>query len=92
MSVLTPEQQAVLDAATSEATLVARVAQAAASGNWRASAWLLERRFPQRWAPRQRERVVVRDVDADPDDDAFVAVDRLAKQRRKRLERRPEGY
>lgn len=33
-----------------EASQVATVAQAARNGSWRASAWLLERRWPERWA------------------------------------------
>lgn len=44
----TPEAR---DAAV-EARMVAAVARAAALGEWRAGAWLLERRFPQRWALR----------------------------------------
>jgi transposase len=40
-------RQAEVDA---EAILVTRVSKAAAAGSWRAAAWLLERRFPERWA------------------------------------------
>lgn len=38
----------------SEAILVSRVARAASAGSWRAAAWLLERRFPERWAKKGR--------------------------------------
>jgi hypothetical protein len=33
-----------------ETSHVAMVSQAARNGSWRASAWLLERRWPERWA------------------------------------------
>jgi hypothetical protein len=36
--------------ATSEVVLVGRMATAARNGSWRAAAWLLERRWPERWA------------------------------------------
>jgi predicted DNA-binding transcriptional regulator AlpA len=38
----------------SEAMLVSRVARAASAGSWRAAAWLLERRFPERWSKKVR--------------------------------------
>ena len=34
-----------------EAILVGRVQQAATKGSWRAACWLLERQWPERWAP-----------------------------------------
>jgi len=37
--------------AEAEATLAARMSRAAARGSWRAAAWLLERHYPDRWAP-----------------------------------------
>lgn len=37
--------------------------------NWKASAWRLERRFPQRWAPTHRPPV---QADVDPDDSTFT--------------------
>jgi hypothetical protein len=36
-----------------EADLVARMTLAAHRGSWRASAWLLERQYPERWAISQ---------------------------------------
>jgi hypothetical protein len=48
------ELERVLAAATSEERLLAHVARAAGTGNWRASAWILERRFPERWGPPPR--------------------------------------
>jgi len=40
--------------ADSEAAEVGLIAQAARGGTWQAGAWLLERRFPDRWGRRQR--------------------------------------
>jgi hypothetical protein len=34
-----------------EMILVSQVSKASAAGSWRASCWLLEREFPERWAP-----------------------------------------
>src|SRR5262249_26070077 len=45
-----PELQAALDNALAEHRLVALVAAAAGKGQWRAAAWLLERRHPERWS------------------------------------------
>jgi len=41
---LRPELEAALESATSELRLVAQIAAAAGKAQWRASAWLLERR------------------------------------------------
>jgi hypothetical protein len=86
--ILIAEHAAVLDAATSEVRLVALVAQAAARpGGWRAAAWLLERRHPERWGqPGRVERN--EPPPAPPYDDPFREVDELAERRR----RRPTGY
>jgi hypothetical protein len=53
-----PSWRSALARATSEERLVALVAQAATK-NWRAAAWILERRYPERWGP---ERLRARDV------------------------------
>ena len=67
--------------AESESRSVALVAQAAAT-NWQAAAWLLERRWPERWArPSQREKD--EGAGAPVQVDPFAEVDELA-QRRKR--------
>jgi transposase len=72
--------------AESESVLVARIGQAAAKGSWQAAAWLLERRFPERWmkpterplpdAPAAEDE---RDLDKDP----FAEVVELAERRRR---------
>jgi hypothetical protein len=71
-----------------EAGPVGVVVDAARSGSWQASAWLLERRWPERWArPPQRQ--------AQPDgllagqDDPFAEVDLLAERRRRRRDLAP---
>ena len=52
--------------AQSEAVLVVRIARAAERGSWRAAAWLLERRYPERWA-RPADRPLAREpVGKDP--------------------------
>jgi transposase len=38
--------------ALTEARMVVALARAAALGDWRAGAWMLERRWPERWADR----------------------------------------
>jgi hypothetical protein len=53
-----PSWRSALARATREERLVALVAQAATK-NWRAAAWILERRYPERWGP---ERLRARDV------------------------------
>jgi hypothetical protein len=53
----------VLEAAIAEQRLVGTIALAA-RGDWRASAWLLERQYPERWAARERgSRRAWRDAD-----------------------------
>jgi hypothetical protein len=54
-----------LPAAVAESTLVAGLRDAARL-DWKAAAWLLERRWPQRWAPA--ERTVGTSVDRDAQD------------------------
>jgi hypothetical protein len=70
------DAQSVLAEALSEPRLVASVAKAAAMGQWRAAAWLLERRHPERWGARTRE------VEPAVSPDPFAEVDELAARRR----------
>jgi hypothetical protein len=73
--------QELLAKVLAEERLVAQVA-AGAKTNWRASAWLLERRYPERWgAPRPQEEPVPPAVGAA---DPFAEVDMLAARRRAR--------
>lgn len=65
--------------AESESRSVALVAQAATT-NWQAAAWLLERRWPERWArPSQREKD--EGAGAPVTVDPFAEVDELAQRR-----------
>lgn len=72
--------------AESETVLVARIAGAANKGSWQAAAWLLERRFPERWMkPTERP---LPDTPAQPepaaaDEDPFADVVSLAQRRRR---------
>jgi hypothetical protein len=43
--------------ADSEVLGVARITKAANDGSWQASAWLLERRFPENWGRRERHEI-----------------------------------
>ena len=43
--------------ADTEARDVALIAKAAAEGNWKAAAWRLERKFPERWGRREHHLV-----------------------------------
>jgi hypothetical protein len=77
--VITPglDAEAVIDEATSEPRLLVYIARAAQT-NWRAAAWLLERRYPERWARGvEPDRPVL-------DPDPFAEVDELAARRRLR--------
>jgi transposase len=65
--------------AESEAGLVARIASVAGKGSWQAAAWLLERRFPERWGkpgetPKPEPTVAASEK-------AFAEVIDLAKRR-----------
>ena len=67
-----------------EERLVAQVA-AGAKTQWRAAAWILERRYPERWGPpRPAEEP---DAPAVDEDDPFREVDLLAAKRRARRHR-----
>ena len=50
-------EKALADAETRD---VALIAKAAADGQWQASAWRLERRYPDRWGRRERVDAVVK--------------------------------
>jgi hypothetical protein len=63
----------------SESQLVAAVEESARSGSWNAAAWLLERRWPQRWLkPTDR-----RSKPPSPEDnhDPFAEIIELAQRR-----------
>jgi hypothetical protein len=66
-----------------EPGLVAVVVDAARRGSWQAGAWLLERRWPERWA-RPPQRQIDDVLSGSAEDDAFAEVDRLAERRRRR--------
>lgn len=72
------DPNAVLEEATSEPRLLICIAKAAAQGNWRAAAWVLERRYPERWA-----RGVEPELTSPRDPDPFAEVDELARRRRR---------
>jgi hypothetical protein len=65
--------------ATEEIPLVAIVV-AEAKTNWRAAAWLLERKYPERWARVARDRQA--SPPAPDAADPFAEVDELARRRR----------
>jgi predicted nucleic acid-binding Zn ribbon protein len=65
-----------------EQTLVQGIAQAAAE-NWRAAAWLLERRWPERWGTSRKPPTASDDVD---ELDPFREVDELARRRREQAD------
>jgi hypothetical protein len=70
--------------ALDEAALVAVVEAAAEAGQWRASTWLLERRWPERWGrPTARPRTSAPLVAAD--DDPFRFLDEVAARRREEV-------
>lgn len=69
---LAPE--AVLEEALNEARLLAYIAKAAPT-NWRAAAWLLERRHPERWVLRAGPGSHL------AGNDPFGEVDELARRR-----------
>jgi hypothetical protein len=54
-----------LESARSEAALVAGITQAA-SEDWQAAAWLLERHYPQRWSLQHRRRAPLDESDRNP--------------------------
>jgi hypothetical protein len=72
------DREALLEEALSEPRLLVYVARAAQT-NWRASAWLLERRYPERWGARRRELELAVPREGDP----FAELDELAARRRR---------
>lgn len=54
--------------AEAELSCVARIRKAAIGGQWQASAWLLERRYPERWSRRDRYEVSATNVNVNWDD------------------------
>jgi hypothetical protein len=71
-----------------EPGLVGVVVAAAHRGSWQAASWLLERRWPDRWA-RPPARQPDDGLPGPAEADAFGEVDRLAEQRRRRRDLRP---
>lgn len=75
--------------AESETVLVARIAAAAGKGSWQAAAWLLERRFPERWMKPSERPMPEAPAPAPADDpvvdeDPFADVVDISKRRRPR--------
>lgn len=68
--------------AQSEAGLIARIAAAAGTGSWGAAAWLLERRFPERWAKGYEQSEAMAPPLDDDDRDPLAEIIDLAKRRR----------
>lgn len=67
-----------------ESLLVLRVQKAAAKGSWNAAAWLLERRWPERWSsPSKAGSVRGFEDDSEPAD-PFAQLDELAPRRENR--------
>ena len=63
----------------SESQLVAAVEDSARDGSWNAAAWLLERRWPERWLkPTERQSKPPSPRD---NDDAFAEIRGLARRR-----------
>jgi len=85
---ISPELVKVVEEATSEVRLVALVARAATT-NWRAAAWLLERRYREGWGPQRAGKDELPAIDPD---DPLLEFDQLAERREERQKRRPEGY
>jgi hypothetical protein len=94
VTVISPAEQSeiarILASATREERLVLQVAAAAAKGQWRASAWLLELRWPERWGrPEKRPAVeVVADRPPNAIDDLFAEVDEVRARRERRVDKR----
>jgi hypothetical protein len=71
--------------ALSEAELIEIMERSARKGSLKAATWLLERRWPERWAPvAARARAVVSDEQQQEPTDPFAALDELAVRREAR--------
>lgn len=66
-----------------ESTRVVQIAQAANRGSWQAAAWMLERRYPERWVKPSRSQLAKGDEPEQPDD-PFERLDELAERRQAR--------
>jgi transposase len=73
-------EKALADAETRD---VALIAKAAADGAWQASAWRLERKFPDRWGRRERHEIdaTVKGAMKVTSDDAIQELTRLLAAR-----------
>lgn len=65
--------------AEAETILVAQIQKAARAGSYRAASWLLERRFPERWATNGQA------PEGEKPADPFEAFDELAHARQRRV-------
>lgn len=68
-----------------ESELVAVIEEAAEGGSWNAAAWLVERRWPERWLkPTTRPSASTDAVEAEREpEDPFGAVIDLARRRKR---------
>lgn len=66
--------------ARGKVTLIKRIYYAT-SDDWRAAAWMLERRWPAEWAPRRPDRFTREDVEAVASAVAGLARDFIPKER-----------
>jgi hypothetical protein len=93
LTIISPAEQTeiarILASAIREERLVLEIAAAAANGQWRASAWLLERRWPVRWG-RPEKRTAVEVVPDGPNalDDLFAEIDEIRARRERRADER----
>ena len=66
--------------ADAEAAEVALIAQAARGGSWAAAAWLLERRYPDRWGRRARLEQVHEIKQAEETSELDTEIERLLEE------------